>query len=75
MNGLYQATTSVEFSCKAATQGGRRVTSYRQLRVKDSSKVPRWRLEVESNQRSSAPKAPNTWMGTDPHGSANQAPN
>jgi len=33
-------------------------TSYRQLRVKDLSKVPTWRLEWNSNQRPSAPKAP-----------------
>src|SRR6218665_3381740 len=31
--------------------------SYRQLRVKDLPKVPTWQLEVESNQRPSAPKA------------------
>jgi len=31
--------------------------SYRQLRVKDLPEVPTWRLEVESNQRPSTPKA------------------
>src|SRR6218665_555119 len=36
------------------------MTSYRQLRVKDMPEVPKWRLEVVSNQRPSASKAPNT---------------
>src|SRR6218665_1645917 len=48
----------IEFSRKAAT--GRHIRSYRQLRVKDLPNVPTWRLEVESNQRPSAPKAPDT---------------
>src|SRR6218665_43275 len=37
----------------------RHTTSYRQLRVKDLPKVSTWR-QVESNQRPSTPKAPNT---------------
>ena len=48
----------IEFSRKAAT--GCHITSYRQLRVKDLPKVPTWRLEVESNQRPSAPNASDT---------------
>ena len=39
---------------------GRYITSYRQLRVKELPKVFRWQLEWDSNQRPSAPKAPNT---------------
>src|SRR6218665_2228268 len=41
------------------SHAGLRITSYRQLRVKDLPKVPTRRL-VGSNQRPSAPKAPNT---------------
>src|SRR6218665_1063702 len=35
---------------------------YRQLRVKDLSKVPTWRLEWDSNLRPSGRKAPNLPM-------------
>jgi len=38
----------------------RYITSYMHQRMKDLLKVPTWRLEWVSNQRPSAPKAPNT---------------
>ena len=43
----------------------RQSRSYRQLRVMDLPKVPTWWLEVESNQRPSAPKT--TTQPTTPH--------
>src|SRR6218665_791904 len=45
----------VEFNRKAATQGA--TSLYMQLRVKDLSKIPTWRLKWDSNRRPSARKA------------------
>src|SRR6218665_2236540 len=53
------------FSRKAAT--GRHILSYRQLRVKDLPEVPTWRLEVEPNQRPSAPKSTTPACETKPN--------
>ena len=61
---LFQSTTTQRRSrlqqltlCQSFTQKG-----HRQLRVKDLPRVPMWRLEWDSNWRSSGWKAPNLLM-------------
>src|SRR6218665_2882648 len=48
-----------ESNLTASSHIGHRITSYRQLRVKDLPEGP-YMAEVESNQRPSAPKVSNT---------------